>query len=73
MRLLDQLYKISEDTPVWVSEDASSAEGIYLGPVGEMKLHDAKGYEVVEIYPERYPAIGSLGISIIVKKERGNE
>ena len=70
MRLLDLLYKIDICTTVWISEDPKKTEGIYFGRAGEAKVRDMKGYEVVKIYPEHYPAIYNFaGISIIVKKE----
>lgn len=70
MKLTELLYKVPESTTVWVAEDPSNTEGIYLGPAGDMKLRDAKGYEVVELYPEHYPAIYNFaGITIIVRKE----
>lgn len=70
MRLLDLLYKINGSTTVWIAEDPSKSEGIYFGFAEDVKLCDAKGYEVVELYPEHYPAIYNFaGISIIVKKE----
>lgn len=73
MKLLDLLDKIYENTTVWIAEDPSKSDGIYFGTAGEMKLRDAKGYEVVEIYPEAYPAIHRFtGITIIVRKENIN-
>lgn len=69
MRLADLLYKVYENTTVWIAEDPSNSEGIYFGPAKEITLRTAVAYEVVELYPECYPAIGNLaGISIIVKK-----
>lgn len=69
MRLADLLYKISEDTTIWVAEDPSNSEGIYFGPSKRILLRDAVAYDVVEIYPEHYPAIGNyVGITVIVKK-----
>ena len=70
MKLTDLLYKIPEHTTVWIAEDPSNTEGLYLGQVGEIKLRDAKGYEVIELYPEHYPAIYNFtGITVIVRKE----
>lgn len=72
MKLLDLLYKIYENTTIWVAEDPSNPDGVYFGIVGDMKLRDAKDYEVVEIYPEAYPAIHNFtGITVIVKKVEG--
>lgn len=69
MRLADLLYKFYEKVTVWVSEDPSVSEGVYFGTAGEIPLHTAAAYEVVEVYPEHYPAIGNLvGITVIVKK-----
>lgn len=69
MKLTDLLYKVYEHTTVWIAEDPSSSDGIYFGPAKEITLHTAAAYDVVEVYPEHYPAIGNLcGISIIVKK-----
>ena len=69
MKLTDLLYKVYENTTVWIAEDPSISEGIYFGPAKEITLRTAAAYEVVEIYPEHYPAIGNLvGITIIVKK-----
>lgn len=69
MKLTDLLYKVYENTTVWIAEDPSISEGIYFGPAKEVTLRTAAAYEVVEIYPEHYPAIGNLaGITIIVKK-----
>lgn len=73
MKLVDLLCKIYENTTVWISADPSNSDGIYFGAAGEMKLRDAKGYEVVELYPEAYPAIHNFtGITIIVRKENKN-
>lgn len=70
MKLTDLLYKVHEGTTVWIADDPSKTEGLYFGPAGDMKLRDAKGYEVIELYPEHYPAIYNFaGITIIVKKE----
>lgn len=69
MKLTDLLYKVYENTTVWISEDPSVSEGIYFGPAKEIALRTAAAYEVVEVYPEHYPAIGNfVGITIIVKK-----
>ena len=69
MRLADLLYKVYENTTIWVSEDPTKSEGIYFGAAGEIALRTAAAYEVVEVYPEHYPAIGNLvGITVIVKK-----
>lgn len=69
MRLADLLYKFYEKTTVWVAEDPSQSEGIYFGQAGEIPLHTAAAYEVIEVYPEHYPAIGNLvGITVIVKR-----
>ena len=72
MRLADLLYKIDENTTVWVAEDPSNSEGIYFGLAKEITLRVAASYEVVEIYPEHYPAIGNfVGISVIVRRVEG--
>ena len=69
MKLTDLLYKVPEGTTVWIAEDPNNTEGLYFGPAGDIKLRDAKGYEVVELYPEHYPAIHNfVGLSIIVKR-----
>ena len=69
MKLVDLLCKIYENTTVWISDDPSSSDGIYFDTAGEMKLRDATGYEVVELYPEAYSAIHNFkGITIIVRK-----
>lgn len=69
MRLADLLYKVYEKTTIWVSEDPKTSEGVYFGAAGEIPLHTAAAYEVVEVYPEHYPAIGGfVGITVIVKK-----
>ena len=69
MRLIDLLYKVYENTTVWIAEDPTNSEGIYFGPAKEITLHTAAAYDVVEIYPEHYPAINNyVGITIIVKK-----
>lgn len=69
MRLVDLLCKIYENTTVWVAEDPNYSEGIYFGPAKEITLRTAAAYEVVEVYPEHYPAINNyVGITIIVKK-----
>lgn len=72
MRLADLLYKMYEGTTVWVAEDPSNSEGIYFGLAKEITLRVAASYEVVEIYPEHYPAIGNfVGISVIVRRVEG--
>lgn len=69
MRLADLLYKVSENTTVWIAEDPTNSEGIYFGPAKEITLRTAAAYEVVEVYPEHYPAINNyVGITIIVNK-----
>ena len=69
MRLTDLLYKVYENTTVLIVEDPSNSECIYFGPAKEITLHNAASYEVVEVYPEYYPAIGNfVGITVIVKK-----
>ena len=69
MRLVDLLYKVYENTTVWIAEDPAYSEGIYFGPSKDITLRLAAAYKVVEVYPEHYPAIGNLvGITIIVKK-----
>ena len=69
MKLTDLLYKVYENTTVWIAEDPSVSEGVYFGPAKEITLRVAAAYEVVEIYPEHYPAIYNfVGITIIVKK-----
>ena len=69
MKLTDLLYKVYENTTVWIVEDPTNSEGIYLGAAGDIQLRTAAKYEVVEVYPEHYPAIGNfVGITIIVKE-----
>ena len=69
MRLADLLYKVYENTTVWIAEDPTNSEGIYFGSAKEITLRTAAAYEVVEVYPEHYPAINNyVGITIIVKK-----
>ena len=69
MKLTDMLYKVYENTTVWIAEDPANSEGIYFGAAGDIQLRTAVKYDVVEIYPEHYPAIGNLaGITIIVKE-----
>lgn len=70
MKLTDLLYKVYENTTVWIAEDPSISEGIYFGPAKAITLRTTAAYEVAEIYPEHYPAIGNLvGITIIVKDD----
>lgn len=70
MRLADLLYKIYENTTVWIAEDPTKSEGIYFGAVKDITLRMAASYEVIEVYPECYLAIGNFaGITIIVKKK----
>ena len=74
MRLIDLLYKVYENTTVWIAEDPRNSEGIYFGPAKEITLRTAADYEVVEIYPEHYPAINNyVGITIIVKKTEAQQ
>lgn len=68
MKLTDFAYKTNENTMVWVAEAPTSDIGLYFGTVGEMKLHFAKAYEIVEFYAEYYHAAYCCGITIIVKK-----
>ena len=69
MNLVDLLNKLYKNVTVWIAEDPSKSEGIYFGAVRDIPLENFKEYEVVEIYPESYPAIGRFfGISIIVKR-----
>lgn len=70
MKLTDLLYKVYENTTVWIAEDPTNSEGIYFGAAGDIPLRTAAKYEVVEVYPEHYPAINNLvGITIIVKEK----
>lgn len=70
MRLFDLLYKIDDDSVVWISTDPNDDAGcIYFGEVGDIPVSIAKGLDVVGLYPEKYPAMYCVGISIIVKKE----
>ena len=72
MKLIDLLQTIYKNVTIWVAEDPTRSEGIFFGNVGDISLKTAKGYEVVSVYPESYPAIhGFTGISIIVKKVEG--
>lgn len=72
MRLADLLYKMDENTTVWVAEDPSNSKRIYFGLAKEITLRVAAAYEVVEIYPEHYLAIGNLaGITVIVRRVEG--
>lgn len=69
MKLTDLLYKVYENTTVWIAKDPTNSEGIYFGAAGDIQLRTAAKYEVVEVYPEHYPAIGNLvGITVIVKE-----
>lgn len=69
MKLTELLYKVYENTTVWIAEDPTKSEGIYFGAAGDIQLRTAAKYEVVEVYPEHYPAIGNLvGITVIVKE-----
>lgn len=69
MRLVDLLYKMYENTTIWVAEDPTISVGVYFGAAGNIQFRTAAAYEVVEFYPECYPAIGHIaGITIIVKK-----
>lgn len=69
MRLADLLYKVYENTTVWIAEDPSISEGIYFGLAKDITLRTTAAYEVIEVYPEHYPAIGNLvGITVIVKR-----
>ncbi len=56
MRLVDLLYKMYENTTIWVAEDPANSEGVYFGAAGEIRFRTAAAYEVVEFYPECYPA-----------------
>ena len=47
MKLTDLLYKVYENTTVWISEDPSVSEGIYFGPAKEIALRTAAAYECV--------------------------
>lgn len=69
MKLTDMLYKVYENTTVWIAEDPTDPVGIYFGAAGDIQLRTAVKYDVVKIYPERYPAIGNIcGITIVVKE-----
>lgn len=68
MRLIDILYKIPDDTTVWIGESPDAEDGIYFDIAGDVPVKIARRYEVVSIYPERYPAASCTGISIIVKE-----
>ena len=70
MKLTDLLYKVYENTTVWIAEDLNNSEGIYFGAAGDICLRTAAKYEVVKVYPEHYPAINNfVGITIIVKEK----
>ena len=70
MRLLDLLYKIDDEVTVWISTDPNNDSGcIYFGETGEVPISVAQGYDVVGLYPEKYPSMYCTGITVIVKKE----
>lgn len=69
MRLVDLLSKVYKNTTVWIAEDPTRSEGIYFGAAGDAPINEFENYEIVELYPEHFPAIGNfVGISIIVQK-----
>lgn len=70
MRLLDLLYKVPEDTMVWISPSwQNEDECIYFGEAGAIPIRTAKGYEVSSLFPEKYPARYCTGITVIVTKQ----
>ena len=69
MKLTDLANLMYVDTAVWITEDPEGDSGLYFGSLGNMSFQLMKSYEVVEIWPERYPALGNRsGISIHVRK-----
>lgn len=67
MKLTELIYKMRETTMVFITDDPVSDEGIYFGAAGDMKVHFATKYEVVEMYAEYYHAAYCCGITVIVK------
>ena len=67
MKLKDLLYKISENTVIWITDYPAYPECIYCGPAGEMSFHVARKYEVLEISARYFPALEAFGITVIVK------
>lgn len=75
MKLSQLLPCIDQDVHIWIAVDPSKSTGLYFGPVSEVPPQLQQKYDVVEIYPEHYPAIYNFaGISIIVSpvSERTN-
>lgn len=70
MKLYKLLDQIQSGVAVWISDDPLNSEAIYFGNVEEIPARISFEYEVAEIYPERYPAMFCIGISIIVKKSK---
>ncbi len=66
MRLFDLLCKLDKSTMVWLSEEGEC--GFYLGEVSNIPFSYLADYYVTELYPERYPSVPALGISILVKR-----
>ncbi|MDO5445800.1 MAG: hypothetical protein Q4F31_09310 [Eubacteriales bacterium] len=69
MTLLSLLDRCRSDQVVWISEDPDAADGIYFGEAGNIRVFLARNYEVISVYPEKFPAVfdGYHGLSIIVK------
>ncbi len=67
MKLSQLLPYIYQNVCVWIAVDPSKSTGLYFEPVSEVPPLLQQEYDVVEIYPEHYPAIYNFaGISIIV-------
>ncbi len=70
MRLIDLLKRLEDGTVIWVSTDENDEKCcLYFGEVGKITMGVLKGCTVKKFYPERYPAMFCIGISVIVEKE----
>ena len=66
MKLSDLLLCIEERTVVWIGTSENDADGIYFGEVEGVTCELLRKYAARTFYPERYPSIPCIGITILV-------
>lgn len=68
MTLIEALTVIYERAKITVvmANDHGSNDEIYDGPAGDMKIADAKGYVVKEMYPSCFDLAGINGRGAVI-------
>lgn len=67
MKLKDLLYKISENTVIWITDYPTSPDCLYCGRAEDMPHSLGQKWEVLEISARYFHSQEAFGITIIVK------